>query len=164
MKIIALLKKIRRINPNGREKSLSANSVTDLTPNPSPNGEGSLSVDGGDGFPRAALFEEDWASPHLPPNGGWGTSYPKRSGVVNGGGVCWDLTPVLSPSGEGSLSGDGCDGFPRQDKVWIHSGLASPHLGRRERGKIPLCQSRTSSQANESQKQSSNARRNFGAR
>ena len=27
------------------------------------------------------------ASPHLPPNGGWGTSYPKRSGVVDGRGV-----------------------------------------------------------------------------
>jgi len=44
-------------NPNGVGKRWSVGLGVDLTPVPSPSGEGSLSVDG------AALFKQVWASP-----------------------------------------------------------------------------------------------------
>jgi len=53
------LRKLMKSNPNGVGKRWSVGLGVDLTPVPSPSGEGSLSVDG------AALFKQVWASLHL---------------------------------------------------------------------------------------------------
>jgi len=56
---------------------------------------GGWSVDGCDGFPGVALFEQVWASPHLPPEWGLGdiVSEAKRSGRGERGLFsCYNLT------------------------------------------------------------------------